>query len=446
MKRYIPYTVLIGLVLSGCSRDLDANLPKVTTAGIISLTETTFESGGAVISDGGYSILKRGVCWSSTSEPTAASENKTEDGVGIGTFRSKVTGLTPETRYYYRAYATNSEGTAYGEELSFVTKDALFAPTVTTNAVSSIELTTAECGGIVTGNGGDPVVRCGVCWDTNPNPTTSLSTKVVLTYSTPNFDCTLINLNFSTTYYVRSFAVNTKGVSYGENRTFTTKKMPDIALVSVVGGTFQMGSTVGPSNEQPLHWVTLSNFKIGKTEVSVELWNAVMPDNQFRNEQNALPISDVTMNMAMDFITRLCKVTNLNYRLPTEAEWEYVAGEGSVARTLYAAGLNDTASFAERAWYGFNSNEQIHPIGTLLPNKLGIFDLAGNVSEWCFDWYGDYSGSAVTNPKGPTSGNKKVLRGGSFMDAASNCRTSIRQGLDPNSKNSTTGIRIALSE
>jgi len=217
-------------------------------------------------------------------------------------------------------------------------------------------------------------------------------------------------------------------------------------MVSVVGDQFQMGSYSGSSNEQPVHWVTLSNFKIGMTEVSVELWNAVMPNSQFRNEQNNLPISNVSMNMVMDFITKLALVTKKNYRLPSEAEWEYAAGEGSGARTIYAAGVNDTIDFFDRAWYAFNSDDQIHPVGQLLPNKLGIFDMGGNVSEWCSDWYGDYSSGADTNPKGPSSGTKKVLRGGSFVDVAVGCKTTIRRYLDPNEVRRTNGFRIALSE
>ena len=448
MKHFNSLSLLAGvyvMLMCGCSRDLDANMPKVSTNGIISLTETSFECGGTVISDGGNDVIRRGICWSATEEPTASGVNRTEDGVGLGTYRSKISGLTPETRYYYRAYATTSEGTSYGTEYSIVTKKSALVPTVSTNAISSIELTTAECGGIITDNGGDSVVRCGICWDTNPNPTTSSTTKAVLTYSTPVFNCTLANLSYSTKYYVRAFAVNSKGVSYGENTSFTTKILPEIAMVSVVGDRFQMGSSNGSSNEQPIHWVTLSNFKIGKTEVSVELWNAVMPNSQFRNEQNVLPISNITMNMAMEFINRLGLATNKNYRLPTEAEWEFVAGEGSGTRTVYAAGLNDTVSFAERAWFAINADDQIHPVGTLLPNKLGIYDLAGNVSEWCVDWYGDYTSSDVSNPKGLTSGYKKVLRGGSFIDAAASCRTSARQSLDPNTGNRTTGFRIAIN-
>jgi formylglycine-generating enzyme required for sulfatase activity len=447
MKKFIPVVLGVFLMLLGaCSRDLDANMPKVSTADLISVTETTFECGGTVISDGGFDIIRRGICWSSTAEPTASSTNRTEDGTGIGTYRSKVTGLNPETRYYYRAYATNSEGTAYGEESSLVTKKTVSAPTVSTSAISSIELTTAESGGIITENGGDSVVRCGICWDTNPNPTTSSTTKVVLTYSTPVFNCTLANLKYSTKYYVRAFAVNTKGVSYGEEVSFTTKILPEIPMVSVVGNRFQMGSYNGFSNEQPMHWVTLSNFKIATTEVTVELWNAVMSNSQSRNELNNLPISNVSMNEAMDFITRLGLATNKNYRLPTESEWEYVAGEGSGTRTEYATGLNDSATFAQRAWYAVNAVDMIHPVGTLLPNKLGIYDLGGNVKEWCNDWYGDYSSSDLLNPKGPTSGTKKVLRGGSFIDPAFNCRTSIRQYMDPNTRNRTTGFRIAINE
>lgn len=449
MRKHLIFAAVIGvlgLMLGACNRDLDAGMPVVSTNGIISFTDTSFECGGTVISDGGNPIVKRGICWSATGEPTIASANKTEDGSGLGTYRSKIFGLAPETRYYYRAYASNSEGTSYGTEHSIVTKKALFVPTVTTNAISSIELTTADCGGIVTDNGGDTVVRYGICWDINPNPTTSLTTKVVLSYSTPVFYCSMANLKYSTTYYVRAFAVNTKGVSYGENKTFKTKTLPEIPLVSIVGGSFQIGSSNGLANEMPVHSVTLSNFKIGTTEVTVNLWNAVMPNSQARNERNILPISNVSMNDAMEFITRLGLATNKNYRLPTEAEWEYVAGEGSGARTFYAVGLNDTVNFSDRAWYANNAGDAIHSVGSLLPNKLGVYDLGGNVMEWCNDWYGDYTSTSVVDPKGPASGNKKVIRGGSFLDPASNCRTSIRLGKDPNTRNATTGFRIALSE
>ena len=450
MKKFNSYTVLVGVVfvwlMSSCNRDLDANLPKVTTNSVLSLTESSFECGGMVVSDGGFSVLKRGICWSSIGEPTAASENKTEDGVGLGLFLSRITGLTPETKYYYRAYATNSEGTSYGEESFIITKKSLLVPSVSTNQVSAIELTTAEAGGNITSNGGESIVRCGVCWDVNPNPTTSLATKIVLNYTTPSFTCDLSGLNYSTVYHIRAFAVNSKGVAYGEDRTFNTKTMPEMAMTSIVGGTFQMGSSNGFSNEMPVHTVTLSNFKMGTKEVTVELWNAVMPSSENRNELNNLPISGISLNDAMEFLNRLALATNKNYRLPTESEWEYVAGEGSGVRTLYATGTNDSASFVERAWYAVNSDNMIHPVATLAPNKLGIYDMGGNVLEWCSDWYGDYSSATTVNPKGATSGTKKVLRGGSFADPAANCRTSIRQYLAPNQLNSQTGFRIALTE
>jgi formylglycine-generating enzyme required for sulfatase activity len=367
------------------------------------------------------------------------------DGSGLGTFRSKIKNLMPETRYCFRAYATNSEGTAYGEEQSFVTKKSVSLPSVTTALVSSIELISAECGGTITANGGDTITRCGICWDTNPNPTTSSTTKVVLTHTTDVFSCTMTELNYSTTYYVRAFAVNSKGVSYGETQMFKTKVLPAFEMISIVGGTYQMGSNIGFSNEQPVHSVTLNSFKIGKTEVTVELWNAVMLASQFRNELNANPISTINFNTVMEFITRLSLATKKNYRLPTEAEWEYVAGEGCGTRTLYATGLNDTVGINSRAWFLLNSDNGIHPVGMLLPNKLGVYDMGGNVAEWCNDWFGDYDSAAATNPKGPSSGTRKVYRGGSFSDTPDGCRTAVRQNLDPNVVRSNIGFRIALN-
>lgn len=450
MKKSVVGSMVVGCLLvelmGGCAKDLEEGLPKVTTNSLISLTESTFEVGGTVVSEGSGSVIKRGISWSGTGDPRSASATKSDNGTGIGVYRSKITGLTPETRYYYRAYATNSAGTSYGEEASVVTKKAILAPTVTTMPISSVELTTAECGGIVSANGGDSIVLCGICWDTNPNPTSSSTNKIVLTYSTPVYSCSLTNLSFSTKYYVRAFAINSKGVSYGEEVSFTTKVFPDFQMAIILGGTYQMGSYNGNSDEKPEHWVTLSNFKIGIREVTVELWNAVMPNSSFRNELNKLPISNVSLNDAMTFVRRLGLATNKNYRLPTEAEWEYVAGEGSSNRTLYATGLNDTTSFAERAWYLTNADDVLHEVGALLPNKLGVYDLGGNVMEWCYDWYGDYSSSDATNPKGPTFGSKKVLRGGSFADPAANCRTSTRMSMDPAGSNRRTGIRIALTE
>jgi hypothetical protein len=327
-----------------------------------------------------------------------------------------------------------------------ITKTSVQLPRVSTNSVSSIELTTAETGGTITSNGGDSILLCGVCWDVNPNPTTSLTSKMVKTYSSPTFSCSLANLNFSTKYYLRAFAVNSKGVSYGENISFTTKILPDLGMVSITGGSFQMGSTTGLSHEMPVHTVAVGNFKLGAREVTVEQWNAVMPNSLNRNEVNTLPISGVTMNEAMEFVTRLGLATNKNYRLPTEAEWEYVAGEGNAARTLYAVGSNDTSSFGDRAWYVANSDNSVHSVGTLQANKLGVYDMGGNVLEWCNDWYGDYSSATSINPKGPASGTKKVLRGGSFADPAAQCRTSARYYLAPNQWTTQTGFRIALTE
>lgn len=449
MKKWFGGVLAVGctvLVLSSCARNLVEDLPAVMTSGIISLTETSFESGGNVTDEGVDAVTKRGLCWNTAGSPTVAASTKTVDGAGLGIFRSRVTNLLPDTKYYFRAYATNSAGTVYGAEFHTVTKKSVTIPTTTTLPISDIELTSAVSGGIVVAHGGDTVVRCGICWDVNPDPTTSSAGKVVLNYSTPVFDCTLTGLKHSTKYYVRSYAVNTKGVAYGENISFTTKTLPEIAMTSVPGGMFQMGSYGGSSNEQPVHWVTLNRFKMGVKEVTVELWNAVMPNAESRNLQNNLPVSNVNFNDVMTFITRLGLATNTNYRLPTEAEWEYVAGEGAANRTLYATGSNDTVGFGQRAWYEGNAEGTVQPVGALLPNKLGLYDLAGNVKEWCMDWYGEYDTADATNPKGQPSGTMKVLRGGAYNESALSNSIGKRTALEPNKTNSTIGFRIALSE
>ena len=203
-------------------RDVEAfEYLLVTTDDISNITSTTATSGGMVTSFGGATVTARGICWSTSPNPTI-SDPHTSNGTGTGTFTSSMTGLTPSTTYYVRAYATNSAGTAYGEQKSFTTQQNITLPTVTTNNVSNIAQTTATGGGNVTGDGGAAVTARGICWSTSPNPTVSNSHTTDGT-GTGAFTSSMTGLTPNTTYYVRAYATNSAGTSYGEQKSFTTQ-------------------------------------------------------------------------------------------------------------------------------------------------------------------------------------------------------------------------------
>ena len=218
-------------------------------------------------------------------------------------------------------------------------------------------------------------------------------------------------------------------------------------MVRVEGGTFRMGATSeqedeADGDETPVHSVTLSNYYIGKTEVTQALWQAVMGSNPSYFKGSALPVESVSWNDCQEFIQKLNSLTGRNFRFPTEAEWEFACRGGNNSRGYKYSGSNNLANVA---WYVDNSDGQTHPVATKAPNELGIYDMSGNVWEWCSDWYGDYSSDAQTNPKGPESGSGRVGRGGSWSDGVGGCRSSFRNNFDyPTFRFYYLGLRLAL--
>jgi len=204
-------------------------LPTVTTASITNITTTTAQSGGTVLESGGLTVTERGVCWSTSSNPTTAN-NHTSDGSGMGSFTSSVTGLTSNTKYYLRAYATNGVGTAYGNEISFTAGQSVTTPTVTTTNVTNIAQTTATCGGNVTSDGGATVTARGVCWSTSTNPTTT-SNHTTDGSGIGGYLSSLTGLTANTSYFVRAYATNSAGTSYANQKSFTT--LPEVTSPSV---------------------------------------------------------------------------------------------------------------------------------------------------------------------------------------------------------------------
>ena len=218
-------------------------------------------------------------------------------------------------------------------------------------------------------------------------------------------------------------------------------------MVYVSGDTFTMGCTSEQSNcydnETPTHRVTLSSFSISKYEVTQSQWESVMGGNpsEFKNCPTC-PVEHVSWDDIRDFLRKLNSQTGGNYRLPTEAEWEYAARGGSKSRGYQYSGSNSLSSVA---WYKDNSGESTHRVGTKSANELGLYDMSGNVLEWCQDWYGAYSGFLVTNPRGLSSGSGRVLRGGSWNNRAGFSRVAYRNGYGPGNRFNLLGFRVAHS-
>ena len=217
-------------------------------------------------------------------------------------------------------------------------------------------------------------------------------------------------------------------------------------MVSVDGGTFTMGGTSEQGSdvwddEKPPHQVTLSSYSIGKTEVTQALWKAVMGSNPSYSKGDNLPVEQVSWDDCQTFISKLNALTGQKFRLPTEAEWEYAARGGNKSRGYKYSGSN---TIGDVAWYDGNSGDKTHPVGTKAPNELGIYDMSGNVWEWCSDWFDNYSSASQTNPKGPTSGANRVDRGGSWISSARYCRVSARDYFSTVSLGSNLGLRLAL--
>ena len=227
--------------------------------------------------------------------------------------------------------------------------------------------------------------------------------------------------------------------------TFTVNGVT-FTMVTVEGGTFMMGATAEQGNdaddrEKPVHQVTLSSYCIGQTEVTQALWQAVMGSNPsyFQGDLQR-PVEQVSWDDCQTFITRLNELTGKAFRLPTEAEWEYAARGGNKSHGYKYAGSND---INEVAWYRDNSSM---PVATKAPNELGLYDMSGNVWEWCQDWYGSYSSNAQSNPTGPASGSNRVIRGGCWGNYARLCRVSCRSysGPGPSDAANGLGLRLAL--
>jgi formylglycine-generating enzyme required for sulfatase activity len=218
----------------------------------------------------------------------------------------------------------------------------------------------------------------------------------------------------------------------------------DHEMVFVEGGTFQMGSNAGKAVVRPVHAMSVGSFNIGKYEVTQAQWNAVMGNNpsNFKGCDNC-PVENVTWNDVQTFIEKLNTQSKKNYRLPSEAEWEYAAKGGISSRNYSYSGAEDMNAVG---WYGSNGAGKTNNVGSKQANELGIYDMSGNVYEWCSDLYGNSEaavGMSMVAPAAPAI-PMRVLRGGSWVDGAKVCRTANRSCFDPAKGNNFSGFRLVL--
>lgn len=238
-----------------------------------------------------------------------------------------------------------------------------------------------------------------------------------------------------------------------KNDKESKKPMVSYEMVSVKGGRFDMGDDSGAADRKPAHAVVLKDFTIGKYEVTQEIWEAVMGSNpSIYNNCDKCPVTNVSFNDIQSFLDKLNTMTGKHYRMPTEAEWEYAARGGQQEHwRVNGAGNTVGRKHSGRtvlqyvAWFERNSNDHLHETGKKDPNKLGLYDMTGNVEEWVNDWYGKsyFSKNTVNNPQGPDGGISRVVRGGSWRSIGDECSVTRRAAYLPNEKSISLGFRLA---
>lgn len=247
-------------------------------------------------------------------------------------------------------------------------------------------------------------------------------------------------------FIILAFVLCDNTIKAQENIVFTVNGV-SFEMVYVEAGTFTMGCTFEQdddcnNNETPIHSVTISNdYYIGKYEVTQELYEAVMGTNPCKRKSSDSPVKNVSWYDAVEFCVEISHLTGRRFTLPTEAEWEYAARGGKKTTNAKYSGSSNINNVA---WYDGNSGNQTHPVGRLCSNELGIYDMSGNVWEWCYDWYGSYNSASQTDPMGPFLGSLRVMRGGGMDNFAYDCLVSTRAHNNPDIPRHYCGFRVVL--
>ncbi len=475
---YKAYAVNSAGVAYGKEYSLTTTTPQpavVVTAEVTNAAGESATCGGEITDDGNSAITACGVCWAKTENPTIEN-SKTTDTVVDGEFVSVMTGLEVGETYYVRAYATNDYGTVYGAQKSFATIQPKM-PVVTTVAPHTLTETGAASGGNITDNGGVAITARGVCWATHKEPTVD-DNKTVDGEGSGEFESEVTGLTEGTVYYLRAYATNSVGTAYGEEKVFAPFYLDNGEEMALIpGGTFVVGKDAVHTDAGSNTWTcTLPDYYIAKTEVTQVLWREIMgeayladqlsdaqkPDGYicypvgkddynpqpyinwfdaiiFANKLSAARSADPCYYMEIDGqkVTNpdnwnktgewekniKCDFTKNGFRLPTLPEWEFAAGGGAEPLQTYPG----TDNFSELGLYGQieghlpgGATEGLFTVATKLPNKLGLYDMAGNATEWVWELLFEYPTGERTYYTDVISynyGNRRaVKRGGTIWN------------------------------
>ena len=409
-----------------------------------------------------YTTMTYGICYGTSIDPTMDNQYTiaTNRDQSTGEFTTVLRGLYGGTTYYYRPYVVVDGVTRYGLSSQFRTLDDNVVETLECNPED--RSATAH---LILGGGAYSTIQLGFCYARTEMPT--ISDEIVTTNEVDD------NRNFSVTlpvleglFYFRSFVLIDGIPHYGSvvsatfqgyadgGKLFTITgngKTETFLMIKVKPGTFQMGRAGGVDVDTPVHQVTLTNsYYIAQTEVTQGLWYAVMGENPTQDGEkwnetygigDSYPAYNISYEDCLQFILKLNQMTGLQFRMPTGAEWEFAAKGGVYSNGYTFSGSND---LYEVGWFTTNHHKQTNEVKLLKPNELGIYDMSGNVWEWCADWYGNYSSENAIDPKGPITGTERERRGGCCFSSANNCRVAKRGGYSPDFRDRFLGFRLAM--